>query len=357
MHGDRFVPSTHDHYGVYRFITILLINPLRLCPMLTYNQGGPFGPLFRAQKEVCLDGHENSIRERRRSVISLPYLVALLATLAVSAASVIFQYATAEPLIVAFYRLGFSTLILGGMIPFLRTAGFTRRDLQLTVLSGVFLAAHFAFWFFSLTLTSIASSTVLVNTHPFVILVFEYLVLARRISAQALFGVVVAVTGAMLVGWGDFRLDAAGLLGDLLAFLGAVAFAGYLLLGRETRKRISAVHYSFVAYLSATAVLGTAGLVWGNNFSGFPIHNWAVFVALAVIPTMFGHTLFNWALRFLPASVVSVSVLGEPVGATLLAWVLFQTLPSSLGLTGGLLILFGLAIFLLWHRDSYKVGA
>jgi drug/metabolite transporter (DMT)-like permease len=267
---------------------------------------------------------------------------------------VIFQYASAEPLVVAFYRLGFSTLILGGMLPFWRTQSFSRRDLLMTLLSGVFLAAHFAFWFFSLTMTSIASSTVLVNTHPFVILAFEYLVLAISISPQALFGVLTAVTGALLVGWGDFRVDAVGLRGDLLAFLGAVAFAGYLLIGRETRQRISAVHYSFVTYLSATVVLGIVALVWGNSFYGFSAQNWLVFIALAAIPTMLGHTLFNWALRFLSASVVSVSVLGEPVGATLLAWLLFQTLPSTLVLVGGILILVGLAIFLLWHRHGDK---
>ncbi len=259
-------------------------------------------------------------------------------------------------MIVAFYRLGFSAVILGGMLPFLRAESISPRDLLLTLVSGVFLAAHFAFWFSSLTLTSIASSTVLVNTHPFFILAFEYLVLSKLISPRALLGMVIAITGATIVGWGDIGLDAKGLGGDLLAVLGAVAFAGYLLLGRETRQRISAVRYSFLAYLSSTVVLGVAALVVGNPFVGFPAHNWAVFAALAVIPTMFGHTLFNWALRFLPASVVSVSVLGEPIGATLLAWILFRTLPSALASGGGALILLGLAIFLLWHRDSYKIS-
>lgn len=320
------------------------------------SKAGQSARFAHAEKEVCSYSSENFIRERRRSVILIPYLVAALATLAVSAASVIFQYATAEPIIVAFYRLGISALILGMMLPFLRPGGFSRRDLLLTLLSGVFLAAHFALWFSSLTMTSIASSTVLVNTHPLVILAFEYFVLSRVVSPRALLGVVLAITGAMLVGWGDFRLDTAGLFGDMLALLGAVAFAAYLLLGRETRKRISAVHYSFVVYLSATAVLGIAALIWGSSFTEFPTHNWAVFVALAVIPTIFGHTVFNWVLRFLPASVVSVSVLGEPVAATLLAWLLFQTLPASLSLVGGLLILSGLSIFLRWHRDSYKAS-
>jgi len=257
-------------------------------------------------------------------------------------------------MIVAFYRLGISAIIIGGMLPFTKSDHFSTRDLLLTILSGLFLAAHFAFWFSSLTMTSITSSTVLVNTHPFVILAFEYLVLAKKVSSPTLMGVVIAVIGAVLVGWGDISQTDNYMLGDVLAFLGAIAFAGYLLIGRQTRQRVGALRYSFVAYLSATAILGVAALVWGNRFTGFSQENWVVFAALAVIPTIFGHTAFNWVLRFLPASVVSVSVLGEPVGATLLAWLFFRTLPTPLGLVGALLILVGLAVFLLWRRDGSK---
>lgn len=220
-----------------------------------------------------------------------------------------------------------------------------RRDLLLSALSGLFLAAHFAAWFFSLTLTSIASSTVLVSTHPFLVLLFAYLMWGERPGRSALIGVFVAVVGAVLIGWGDFGLDARALWGDLLAFLGAVAVTGYLLIGRHVRQRLGAMQYSAIAYGSASVALLLGALAMGNPLTGFPDTTWVVFLALAVFPTIFGHTLFNWALKFVPPSVVSVSILGEPVGATILAWLIWQTGPGPISLTGGALLLLGIGLF------------
>jgi drug/metabolite transporter (DMT)-like permease len=277
----------------------------------------------------------------------------LLGVLSVSAASVLFKFATAEPLVVAFYRLGFSVLLLA--VPLLwrrERERVQRRDLWLTVASGVFLAAHFATWFFSLRLTSVASSTVLVSTHPFIVLVYGYFANGERTRGWALAGAVLAVVGAILVGWGDFAVDTGALFGDLLAFLGAVTVSGYFLIGRHVRQRMSAVRYSVIAYSTATVALLGAALLWRSPLAGFAPINWWIFVALAVFPTLFGHTLFNWALKFVPASVISVSILGEPIGASLLAWLIWRTAPGALGLTGGLFILAGIALFQWKHRTT-----
>lgn len=265
--------------------------------------------------------------------------------LSASASSILFKFAEAEPLVVAFYRLAFSTLLLAVPLRWKRGERISRRDLLLSLLSGLFLAAHFATWFFSLTLTSIASSTVLVSTHPFLVLLFAYVIWQERPSRAALVGVGVAVVGAALIGWGDFGLDAKALWGDLLAFLGAVTVTGYLLIGRYVRQRVGAMQYSAIAYASASVALLAGALAMGSPLSGFSGTTWWVFMALAVFPTIFGHTLFNWALRFVPPSTVSVSILGEPIGATLFAWLIWQTGPGPVSLAGGILLLAGIALF------------
>jgi drug/metabolite transporter (DMT)-like permease len=132
--------------------------------------------------------------------------------------------------------------------------------------------------------------------------------------------------------------------------MGAIAVTGYLLIGRDVRRRVEALPYSTVAYGSAAFVLLIMSLVTEAPLMGFGPLNWWVFVALALFPTLFGHTLFNWALRFVPASVVSVAFLGEPVGATLLAWLIWRTAPGAVSLMGGVLILLGIALFIREHK-------
>lgn len=204
--------------------------------------------------------------------------------LSASASSIFFKFAEAEPLVVGFYRLAFSTLML--TIPLLWQKGerISRRDLMLSLLSGLFLAGHFATWFFSLTLTSIASSTVLVSTHPFLVLLFAYVVWKERPTRAALTGVAVAVVGAVLIGWGDFGLDARALWGDLLAFLGAVTVTGYLLIGRYVRQRVGALQYSAIAYASGSVALLAGALAMGNPLAGFPGTTWWFFFGPGRLP-------------------------------------------------------------------------
>lgn len=284
--------------------------------------------------------------------MSLPYLVICLAVLSISGASILVKLATAEPLVIAFYRLAFSVVLLGGPLLWQRAERPARRDVGLSLLSGVFLALHFATWFFSLTLTSIASSTVLVSTHPFLVLAYNYLVRGEKTTRPALLGVMVSVAGAVLIGWGDFSLDARALLGDLLALLGAVTVTGYFLIGQHVRQRVGAVVYSATAYSSATVVLLALAAVWGSPLTGFETQNWWIFAGLAVFPTIFGHTLFNWALKFLPASVISVNILAEPIGASLLAYMIWRSMPSTTSLVGAIMLLLGIGIFLRYNRTA-----
>jgi drug/metabolite transporter (DMT)-like permease len=214
------------------------------------------------------------------------------------------------------------------------------------------LATHFATWFLSLRLTSVASSTILVSTHPLFVLAFARLIWGQRVARGATSGVVLAVAGAVLVGWGDVRLDPAALAGDLLALLGAVALGGYFLIGQSLRRHLSAVRYSFMVYGAAAVVLMGAAVAHGDSLTDFEPFNWWIFLALAALPTLLGHTLFNWALRYLPAPVVSMSVLGEPIGASFLAWAIWGVIPDTLTVIGGITVLTGMGLFQYWQRAT-----
>lgn len=278
---------------------------------------------------------------------TLAHFVIVLGVVSASLSSIFFKFATAEPLVVAFYRLAFSVGLLA--VPLVMQRGqqkqFQPRMLGLATVSGAFLALHFATWFFSLQRTSVASSTILVSTHPFFVLLYEYAFYGRRTQGWALVGVLLALAGVTLVSWGDLRLDLPALAGDLLAIAGAVTVSGYFLIGRYVRQHMDAITYSTVAYSAAAVMLLAAALLAGNPLVGFEEQNWWVFGALAVFPTIFGHTLFNWALRYVSPSVISVTILGEPIGATLLAWVIWGALPTMPGVVGGLLVLAGIAMF------------
>lgn len=282
----------------------------------------------------------------------------LLAVLSASSSAILFKLAPASagaPLTIAFYRLALTALMLAGPVLLRRqeTLGqISRSDLVLSIGSGIALFLHFAFWFSSLNLTSVASSTVLVATHPFVVLALSYLAWGERVPARALIGVVVAIGGVAMVGWGDFTIDSRALLGDFLALAGAAMVAVYFMVGRRVRQRMNVLTYSLIAYATAAPLLLVGALFLGEPVTGLTQTDWLVLLALAVFPTIFGHTLFNWALRYLPVSLVSVSILGEPLGASLLAWAIWAQIPPPLSLVGGLLILSGITVFVLYQPKA-----
>lgn len=283
-----------------------------------------------------------------------PYLVVILAVGAVSFASIFTRLATAPPLVIAFYRLGFTVLFLA---PFaLSQSGRAElktirgKDLRMALLAGIFLAIHFAVWITSLQYTSIASSTVLVTMQPLFVVTLGFLLLKEKVSFRGIVGALVALTGSVMVGAGDFRLGGMALWGDLLAFLGAFFVAVYLLIGRDLRSRFSLFPYVFLVFGSAAFFLLLFNWLMGLPLYPYPANDWLCFAALALVSTIFGHVVFNWALRYVPAAVVSVSILGEPVGATILGYFILREAPGLLQIAGGLIIIGGLFIFISGYR-------
>jgi drug/metabolite transporter (DMT)-like permease len=210
----------------------------------------------------------------------------------------------------------------------------------------VFLAGHFATWIASIGLTSVAASVVLVSTAPIFVAVLSALFLRERPGRRQWAGIVLAVAGAAWIGWGDFRGGADPLRGDLLALAGAVLVAAYYVIGRRLRARIDIWPFVGVVYGCAALTLLLALPLAGVPLAGYPPADWAVFAGLAAGPMLVGHTGQNWALRYLPAYVVNLSLLGEPVGATLIAWLLpgIAEAPPPAALAGGGLILCGILL-------------
>lgn len=295
-----------------------------------------------------------------RAPIFLP-LAILGGILAVSTASIFIRYAQqdAPSLVIAAARLSLASLILAPLALMRHRpelARLTRHEWMLGALSGFFLALHFATWISSLEFTSVASSVVLVTTTPLWVALLAPLLLREPITRATLGGMILALLGGSVIALsescrleGGLRCGAdenfiAGqaLWGNFLALAGAWMAAGYILIGRSLRARMSLIAYIFVVYGMAAVVLIAIMLGAGLSPLGFSPITYLWMLALAVVPQLLGHSTFNWALGYLPASLVAITLLGEPIGSIILAYFLLNESPSVLEIVGGALILAGI---------------
>jgi drug/metabolite transporter (DMT)-like permease len=296
----------------------------------------------------------------RRSTLTLVLLGGILA---VSTASIFIKFAQhtgAPSIVIAAYRLTLATL---GLAPLALTRyrselqRLRQREWLLALLSGIFLALHFTVWITSLQFTSVASSVVLVTTTPLWVALFAPLVLHERGGAATYVGLVLALAGGTVVGLSDACGWQAGsiacppaatffsgtaFLGDLLALAGAWMAAGYLLAGRSLRAKINLIPYIFVVYGMAAVVLIAIMFGVGESPLGYTPTTYLWLVLLALIPQLLGHSSFNWALKYIPVSFVSVTLLGEPVGSTVLAYFILQEQPGWVKIIGAIIILAGI---------------
>ncbi|RLM59249.1 DMT family transporter [Halobellus sp. Atlit-31R] len=274
-----------------------------------------------------------------------------VAVVAVSTGAILVRASTAPSAVAAFYRVLFTTLPLVPLAVWRYRSAFARigpRDLLFATLSGLALAVHFATWFESLSWTSIAASVTLVQSQPLFVAVGAWLLLEERLSGRAVGGVLVAVAGMATMSLGDFLGGTAvgprPLFGNALAVLGALTAAAYVLAGRSLRQRVPLVPYVVIVYGVCTAALFGVVVAQDAPLFDYPAREWLLFVGLALGPGLLGHTLINWALAHLESSVVSVSLLGEPVGATILALAVFSEFPTPFTVLGGAVVLIGIAL-------------
>ena len=293
-----------------------------------------------------------------------PYLLVLVGIAAVSTASLLIRFSQeyASSITIAAFRMGLSALIL---LPFtlikhrseILKLGWV--DLKFALLAGFLLAVHFAFWITSLEYTSVASSVVLVTTTPIWVALLAPFFLGEKTPRIAFAGMVIALMGGVIIALSDVCVWLPGgiscqgefgdlglktLLGDLLALLGAISGAAYLMIGKHLRNTISLTPYIFLVYSTSAIFLVIAMLVMEGIPPIYPGKVYLWLLLLALVPQLLGHSIFNWSLKYLPTGYVAVNLLGEPVGSTILAYFFLNETPPAVKIIGAILILAGIGL-------------
>lgn len=285
------------------------------------------------------------------------YIILFGAVFFLSTSGIFAKLAEAPSGIIAFYRLLIAATVLGAWVvshpaELNQFQKLTSKQKLLGLLSGSILATHYVLWFESLHYTSVASSVMLVTLQPLFAIVGCYFLFNERYNIKALAGCGLALVGCAIISWGDFAVSWRAFLGDAMAFLAAGVIAVYFLVGQGIRKNLSAITYSFLGYACGAFFLGLYCLATGASFTGYSTNTWLDFLGLALISTILGQVIFNWLLKWLSATVISMSILGEPIGTCILGYIFLGetlTLQQCLGM---LLILIGIGIFLIQPKQE-----
>ena len=278
------------------------------------------------------------------------YFILFSGVFALSTSAIFVKLANAPSGVIAFYRLFLAAVAL---LPFLLFRAEARAEVRRLkgaqwgkiIAAGLFLALHYVMWFESLRFTSIASSTVLVSLQPLFSIALERVFLGSKLKATAIVGCAIALAGCVIIGAGDFQASGMSLVGDVIAFLAAGVIALYFFIGQKVRQETSAVTYSVLSYLASSVALAVYIGIQGNSFAGYTTVTWLAFLGLALVSTIGGQFIFNLLLKKLPASAVTMSILAEPVGTCILAYLFLHESISLQQLVGIVVIIGGLSIY------------
>lgn len=278
------------------------------------------------------------------------YAALAAAVFALSASAIFVKLADAPSGVTAFYRLLFATLALLPVLLLnrenrLEFASLSRRQVLLGMTAGLFLAVHYVMWFESLRFTSVASASVLVALQPLFSIIWGALFLKERLTGRAALGCLIAIAGSFVIGWGDFQISGQALFGDILSIVAAAVISLYYFFGQILRREMRVVPYSVLSYGSSVLFLGLYVLAMGQPFTGYSTNTWLAFLGVAMVSTVGGQMVFNLLLKWLPATVVTMSILGEPIGTCILAFfILGEGISGQQGL-GILVMMAGLGLF------------
>ncbi|MEJ8547257.1 DMT family transporter [Brevibacillus borstelensis] len=289
-----------------------------------------------------------------------PYLALFFGVLAISTSAIFVKLSDAPSPIIATYRLVFSVVLTlpllfwnrGAIAEIMRTP---RKQWLLCALSGAFLASHFLLWFESLNYTSVASSTVLVTLQPLFAFIGGYFFFGEKLRPLALTGGLLAIAGSFVIGWGDFRVGGMALWGDILALAGAATVTGYWLIAQYIRQYLSSFSYTLVVYSITSVILVAYDLAFGYSLTGYSAANWGWFFCLALFPTLLGHSILNWIIKWLNTTTISMGILGEPIGTAILAYFILGEVVTMPQYVGGLIILAGIYLFIRNNQTSKGV--
>jgi len=285
-------------------------------------------------------------------MINKPYATLFISVLSVSFAAIFIVSCSAHPLSIAFYRLLFTTLIIIPLVIFNKKTRKELLNLQyMTIIImigiGLILAAHFSLWVTSLKFTSVASSVILVTAHPFLVGPVSHYLFREKLSISNIIGIMLSILGVIILVYGNYGLSSIALdslEGNILALLGGVAAGFYILGGRKMRKKISVTSYAFVVYGVSTIALLPICLIFNASLYNISIQDYQIILLMAIISGIFGHTFYNWSLKYVRTSIVSVALLGEPLASTLFAYAIpwIHQVPSEYTILGGAIIIIGI---------------
>ena len=292
----------------------------------------------------------NSENDNKR----LAYFALIIGIFAISTSAILIRWSSSDPLVIGSYRQTFATFLF---LPFLLKDKFqeilnlsSREILELLII-GILLGAHFGFWISSVKATSVAASVLLGTCHIVYVSIIGWVVFGEKLNSRGIIGTVIALAGIIILFWGDLVEDPGNFRGNFLAFISGILAGLYYLGGRKHRKNISLPTYAFIVYFSSAVVMWFVVLTQGLEYRSIPNSEFQLFFLMALVPTLLGHTMQNWALAFLPAYVISITLLAEPIGSGLLAWYIFSEVPSLGVLVGGLIVLVGVYVVALSEKE------
>lgn len=274
-----------------------------------------------------------------------------------SLSSIIIRLSQAPSLVISFYRMLFTVMLL--FIPVMLKErksinGINKKDFILCIISGVFLAMHFASWIASISMTTISNSTILVSCSPIFVSLANFFILKEHFTSKMLTGLLMSIVGTVII-----ALDSSGgstssmMLGNILAFMGAVFVAGYLVIGGIVRKNLSAGAYVFIVYSASIVTLFFMCILTQTPIYPYSPKEFLLFLALAFFCSILGHTVYNYLMRYISATMISVSTLCEPIFASVLALIIFKEVPSVYTIVGGIIILSGVFYYIV-SQNSYN---
>lgn len=284
---------------------------------------------------------------------------AFLGLFLTSTSSVFIRIIDAPALAIATYRLVAGSLLL--MIPFIishykKQSSLNKEGFMLSVLSGLFLAGHFATWITSLEYTTVASSTVLVALSPMFVALYNFAFLKERLSRIQLIGIFISIIGAIIISSGDVKVSGEALFGDLLAFLGAIFVSGYIILGRKVREYLTLTDYAFVVYSTASIALLVLSYTLSINLKISSTQQITLMLLHGIVCSGLGHSVYNWMLQHFSSTYISTVTLGEPVIASILVFLILGEVPTVQTLAGGIIVITGLYIFVKSNRFNRRIS-
>ncbi|OPH49683.1 multidrug transporter [Paenibacillus ferrarius] len=297
------------------------------------------------------------IKFKKSSLTSHPFILLFISILSVSISSIMIKFSDTPTSVAGMYRLFISVIILLPFIPWkmFRSLDMNKKDWSIVILAGLFLGLHFLFWMESLVYTSVASSMVLLSLQPLFVMIGSYFLFKEQANLFTVFCLVAALFGSILIAWGDIGISKEALIGDGLSLIGTIFVSAYLLAGQKVSRKMDANVYSIFVFFIGGIVMLIYNLF--NNYSlvEYNSSEWTYFLLLAIIPTIFGQCIFNLLLKSIGATTVSVGIIGEPVLAIILAYLLLGEKISLFQFLGGMMTLFGMGMYF-WSKSlKYNV--